>query len=106
MREEIVSMRQELLRLNRVSGGALYLQVSRGVAPRNHMIRGDMQSSVVMTVGPLRGVTADVIEGRADYHGARYSMAAAGYQVGCAIAQRLGERRCCSAECLRGLAGE
>lgn len=52
----------ELLRLNRVSGGALYLQVSRGVAPRTHMIPGEMQSSVVMTLRPLRGVPADVVE--------------------------------------------
>jgi D-alanine transaminase len=51
----------ELLRLNRLSSGALYLQVSRGVAPRNHRIPSGMTASVVMTVQPLREVPADVI---------------------------------------------
>lgn len=52
----------ELLRLNRLTDGALYLQVSRGVAPRNHRIPAGMQASVVMTVQPLREVPTEVIE--------------------------------------------
>jgi D-alanine transaminase len=52
----------ELLRLNRLSNGALYLQVSRGVAPRNHRIPDGMHASVVMTVRPLREVPAEIIE--------------------------------------------
>lgn len=52
----------ELLRLNRLSNGNLYLQVSRGVAPRNHKIPGPMKQSVVMTVQPLREVPTEVIE--------------------------------------------
>tara|TARA_R110002110_G_scaffold119106_7_gene293435 strand:+ start:7861 stop:8715 length:855 start_codon:yes stop_codon:yes gene_type:complete len=52
----------ELLRLNRLSTGSLYLQVSRGVAPRNHKIPGPMRASVVMTVRPLREVPAAVVE--------------------------------------------
>lgn len=43
----------ELLRVNRLHTGSLYLQVSRGVAPRNHQIPGPMAASVVMTVKPL-----------------------------------------------------
>lgn len=52
----------ELLRLNRLTNGALYLQVSRGVAPRNHKIPGPMIPAVVMTVRPLREVPAEVVE--------------------------------------------
>lgn len=52
----------ELLRLNRLTTGSLYLQVSRGVAPRNHKIPGPMRASVVMTVRPLPQVPQDVID--------------------------------------------
>ena len=52
----------ELLSRNHLSNGALYLQVSRGVAPRNHKIPGRIQPSVVMTVQPLREVPAEIIE--------------------------------------------
>lgn len=52
----------ELLRVNRLTNGALYLQVSRGVAPRNHKIPGPMIPAVVMTVRPLREVPAEVVE--------------------------------------------
>ena len=43
----------ELLRLNRLSNASLYIQVSRGVAPRNHQIPDEIQPAVVMTVRPL-----------------------------------------------------
>lgn len=52
----------ELLRLNRLRNGSLYIQVSRGVAPRNHKIPGTIIPSVVMTVRPLVPPSADLIE--------------------------------------------
>lgn len=52
----------ELLRLNRLSTGSLYLQVSRGVAPRNHKIPGPMRPSVVLTVRPLPLVPDEMVE--------------------------------------------
>lgn len=52
----------ELLRVNHLANGSLYLQVSRGVAPRNHKIPGPMKPAVVMTVQPLREVPAEVVE--------------------------------------------
>tara|TARA_E500000331_G_scaffold161217_1_gene156242 strand:+ start:169 stop:1023 length:855 start_codon:yes stop_codon:yes gene_type:complete len=52
----------ELLRLNRLTSGALYLQVSRGVAPRNHQIPSTIAPSVVMTLRPLRVVPREVVE--------------------------------------------
>ena len=43
----------ELLRLNRLRNGSLYIQVSRGVAPRNHKLPETIIPSVVITVRPL-----------------------------------------------------
>ena len=43
----------ELLRLNRVVNGSLYLQVSRGVSPRNPRIPPAIRPSVVMTIRPM-----------------------------------------------------
>ncbi len=43
-----------LLRLNRTRGGALYVQVSRGVAERDHRVPSAARLSVVMTLRPLR----------------------------------------------------
>jgi D-alanine transaminase len=43
----------ELLRLNRIVNGSLYLQVSRGVSPRNHRIPPAIRPSVVMTIRPM-----------------------------------------------------
>ena len=43
----------ELLRLNHLRNASLYIQVSRGVAPRNHPIPDEIRPAVVMTVRPL-----------------------------------------------------
>jgi len=43
----------ELLRLNRLRNASLYIQLSRGVAPRNHPIPDEIRAAVVMTVRPL-----------------------------------------------------
>ena len=50
----------ELLRLNRVVNGSLYLQVSRGVSPRNHQIPSAIRPSVVMTVRPMIPPSAEM----------------------------------------------
>lgn len=52
----------ELLRLNRVRDGSLYLQVSRGVAARDHKLPGDSKTSVVMTVGPIKTPAPGLVE--------------------------------------------
>lgn len=41
---------QELIRLNRYENGAVYLQVTRGVAPRNHAFPAHCTPSLVMTI--------------------------------------------------------
>jgi D-alanine transaminase len=52
----------ELLRVNRLQTGSLYLQVSRGVAPRNHQIPGPIRASVVMTVKALATPKPEIFE--------------------------------------------
>lgn len=44
---------RELLRLNRIRNGALYIQISRGVAKRDHKFPDNAKPAVVMTVRPL-----------------------------------------------------
>ncbi len=52
----------ELLRLNRLRDGALYLQVSRGVARRDHRLPKNVSPSVVMTVHPFRRPASEMLE--------------------------------------------
>ncbi len=52
----------ELLRLNHLSNASLYIQVSRGVAPRNHQIPDEIQPAVVMTVRPLAVPKRELVE--------------------------------------------
>ena len=54
---------ERLLRLNRIDAGALYLQVSRGVAARDHRLPGDIRPAVVMTVRPFRPPPAELLDG-------------------------------------------
>lgn len=51
-----------LLRLNRTRGGALYVQVSRGVAARDHRMPAATRPSVVMTLRPLRPQAPELAE--------------------------------------------
>ncbi|NQV57228.1 MAG: D-amino-acid transaminase [Rhodospirillales bacterium] len=45
---------REILRRNRITDGALYLQVTRGVAPRNHAHPPDMKPALVVTGRAVR----------------------------------------------------
>ena len=47
-----VAMR-EVVRRNRFATGLLYIQVTRGVAPRDHKFPTDVRPSIVMTVRPI-----------------------------------------------------
>lgn len=53
----------ELLRVNHLPTCSLYLQVSRGVAPRNHQIPGpvSIRPSVVMSVRPMTPPAASLV---------------------------------------------
>ena len=53
---------ERLVRLNRIDAGALYLQVSRGVAARDHRLPGDIRPAVVMTVRPFRPPPAGLFD--------------------------------------------
>ena len=54
---------ERLLRLNRIDAGALYLQVSRGVAARDHRLPAELRPAVVMTVRPFRAPPAELVDG-------------------------------------------
>ena len=43
----------EVIRRNRIREGMVYLQVSRGVAPRDHAFPADTRASIVMTARPV-----------------------------------------------------
>ena len=43
----------ESIRMNRISNGKLYLQITRGVAPRDHAFPANCKSSLVITVAPI-----------------------------------------------------
>jgi len=44
---------RELVRRNRYATGLVYIQVTRGVAPRDHKFPGDTRAALVMTVRPI-----------------------------------------------------
>ncbi len=50
------------LRKNRIRNGILYLQVSRGVAPRNHLFPKNVAPSLVVTARPGLGPSAKAID--------------------------------------------
>ena len=52
----------ELLRRNRLSDGMIYLQITRGVAPRDHAFPAKTQPSIVMTA---KAIDYDKMEARA-----------------------------------------
>lgn len=63
-RRALTVVAREVVRRNRLRNGILYIQVTRGVAPRNHLFPdGDLPSSLVMTArhgrGPGAGLPAD-----------------------------------------------
>lgn len=52
-RAALKQVMRETLRRNRVSDGILYMQVSRGVAPREHMYGADLKPVLVITARPI-----------------------------------------------------
>ncbi|MBN42702.1 MAG: D-amino acid aminotransferase [Alphaproteobacteria bacterium] len=53
---------RELIRRNRYSTGLVYIQVTRGVAPRDHKFPADPHSSLVMTVRPISEFPSEILE--------------------------------------------
>lgn len=52
----------ELLRRNRLGDAILYIQVTRGAAPREHAFPADCRPTLVMTVRPARRPAPDLME--------------------------------------------
>jgi len=61
-RAALVVVLKQLIRRNRVRNGIVYLQISRGVAPRNHPFPKDIKPSVVATARPGLGPTPKAVE--------------------------------------------
>jgi D-alanine transaminase len=51
---------RELVRRNRYATGLLYIQVTRGVAPRDHKFPTDTRSALVMTMRPITEFPAEM----------------------------------------------
>lgn len=51
-----------VVKLNRVSDGVVYVQISRGVAPRNHAFPADAAPTLVVSAWPHKGPTATQVE--------------------------------------------
>ncbi|MBX9634716.1 MAG: aminotransferase class IV, partial [Magnetospirillum sp.] len=49
-------------RLNRVVDGLVYVQISRGVAPRNHYFPADTQPGLVVSAWPHKGPSAEQVK--------------------------------------------
>ncbi len=60
-RAALDSVLDEVVRRNRVDEGLVYLQVGRGVAPRNHVFPENVRPSVVATARPARPASASAL---------------------------------------------
>ncbi|MGI9439223.1 MAG: D-amino-acid transaminase [Parvibaculales bacterium] len=60
-RAALQQVMRETLRRNRVHTGILYIQVSRGVAPREHMYDADLKPVLVITARPIATERRDQI---------------------------------------------
>ncbi|MDW8371703.1 MAG: D-amino-acid transaminase [Geminicoccaceae bacterium] len=58
-RTALALLLEEALRRNRLRDAAIYLQIDRGVAPRNHLWSEDLRPTVIVTVRPARFPTAE-----------------------------------------------
>jgi D-alanine transaminase len=52
-RSSLLVVLNEVVRRNRIREGMIYLQISRGVAPRDHVFPADVRASVVITAKPV-----------------------------------------------------
>lgn len=52
-RASLLIVLEEMVRRNHIAEGMVYLQVSRGVAPRDHVFPGGIKPSIVITAKPV-----------------------------------------------------
>ena len=57
-RTSLLVVLNEVVRRNRIREGLVYLQISRGVAPRDHVFPVDVRPSIVITAKPVDRETA------------------------------------------------
>lgn len=65
-RKALRSVMREVVRRNRIASGTLYIQITRGVAPRDHAFPANGETALVMTVKRARVQLSSVVE-----HGVR-----------------------------------
>ena len=58
-RSSLLVVLNEVVRRNRIREGMIYLQISRGVAPRDHVFPADVRASVVITAKPVNREAAE-----------------------------------------------
>jgi D-alanine transaminase len=58
-RRALATVMGEVVRRNRIRDGIVYLQITRGVAPRNHAFPTDIEAAVVMTARHTRPFDVD-----------------------------------------------
>lgn len=58
-RAALALLLEEVLRRNRLADAAIYLQIDRGVAPRNHLWSEDLRPSIIVTARPARFPSAE-----------------------------------------------
>ena len=61
-RTALRSVMRELVRRNRIGSGSLYIQMTRGVAPRDHAFPANGDTSLVMTVKRARAQPPSIVE--------------------------------------------
>ncbi len=96
---------RETVRRNRVTDGIVYLQVSRGVAPRDFAFPTLPGRALVVTARRMRIADPRLIaERRRGHHRAGHALEAARHQIRLAAAQRAGKAAGERSRRLRGLA--
>ncbi|MCK5295450.1 MAG: D-amino-acid transaminase [Alphaproteobacteria bacterium] len=53
---------KEVIRRNMLGNGSIYLQITRGVAPRNHLFPDKMKSSLLVTMYNIKGPSEEKIK--------------------------------------------
>ncbi|MBC2712996.1 MAG: D-amino-acid transaminase [Desulfosarcina sp.] len=59
-RSEIKAAICDLLKRSGYPRAGIYIQISRGVAPRNHAITPDMAAQIIMTIRPVKEIQEDI----------------------------------------------
>jgi D-alanine transaminase len=93
------TLMREVIRRNRISDGIIYIQVTRGVAPRDHVFPADVETALVMTartkdIGSLKGGEAIRVITQPDIRWGRPDIKSIALLPNCLARQRAKEAGC------------